>query len=248
MGQGPKKIKLYEALLDLGLAESEDKAKAMIMAGQVIVGDQRADKAGQMVLRDAPIRVKGKNLYVSRGGFKLAYAIEDFNLKEQVSDLIALDIGASTGGFTDCLLQHGARKVFALDVGTNQLAWSLRNDSRVTAIEKTDIRSVTEPIDPDISLVVADVSFNSLSRLLPAFFTACPNQGVQYLLLIKPQFELSSNKVPEGGVVVDDGHRLEAVEKVKESLLDLGISSFEVKDCRLPGKTGNREIFIYFKK
>lgn len=241
------KIKLYLRLLDLELAEDEQKAKSMIMAGQVIVDDQRVDKPGEFVSIDSVIRVKGQRQFVSRGGMKLQLALTDFGIEDFVRGSIALDVGASTGGFTDCLLQNGAHKVFALDVGTNQLSWKIRSDRRVVPLEKTDIRQVDGPIDPHINFVVADISFNSLTRLVPSILAAVPSQGVKFLLLVKPQFELSSALVPAGGVVLDDQSRSKAVDDVKASLKKIGPSTIRHKDCRLAGRMGNREVFIFFE-
>ncbi|SMF14317.1 23S rRNA (cytidine1920-2'-O)/16S rRNA (cytidine1409-2'-O)-methyltransferase [Pseudobacteriovorax antillogorgiicola] len=248
MGQKLQKVKLYEALVERGLAESHSQAKALIMAGKVVVDDQRADKAGQVVESSTQIRIKGQtDQFVSRGGWKLQGALADFSLLNQVPGMTALDVGASTGGFTDCLLQAGADKVYALDVGTNQLAWSLRQDPRVVSMEKTDIRRIESPIDEKISLVVADISFNSLRRLLPSMLKSCPNKGVTFLLLVKPQFELDAKDIPSGGVVNDDELRQQALLQVRHGLDKLGIHQVEAKDCRLAGRTGNREIFICFK-
>lgn len=245
MTRTAQKTKLFDALLERGLADSVSMAKALIMAGKVVVNEQRAEKAGQLVSPECSIRVKGADKYVSRGGQKLAYALEDFGLND-LNNISALDVGASTGGFTHCMLLAGAQKVYALDVGTNQLAWKLRQDPRVISMEKTDIRKVPGPIDPDISLVVADISFNSLRNLLPSLLQAAPAKGVKFLLLIKPQFELDSFLIPTGGVVVSDEHRQMAADRVTQALEELKIKDFEVKDCRLPGRTGNREIFVLF--
>ena len=246
MADKKRKLKLYKALTERGLVESEPKAKALIMAGKVVVNDQRADKAGPLVTDKCQIRVKRDEKFVSRGGLKLESALDDFGLREDCNDIIALDVGSSTGGFTDCLLQHGAKKVYALDVGSNQLAWSLRNDPRVESMEQTDIRKVDGLIDEQISMVVADISFNSLSFLLPHIMDAVPKAGVRFLLLVKPQFELDASQIPDGGVVADDAARQVALEKVISAVKEQGFDEVASKDCQLAGRTGNREIFIYF--
>ena len=239
-----KKIALSKLMCERGLSETTDEAKALIMAGKVVVNDQRAEKAGDLVKEDADVRIKGQAQYVSRGGLKLEGALEDFKLKELVKGATCLDVGASTGGFTDCLVQHGA-KVYALDVGTNQLAWSIRQNPSVESIEKTDIRKIPEVIDENISIVVADISFNSLSRLIDPILNAVPKTGVHFALLIKPQFELSSTEVGEGGIVESPELREKAVEKVIKAMKERGFETVEYKDCKLKGRYGNQEIFIY---
>ena len=244
----PKKIKklpLSKLMIERKLADTTDIAKALIMAGKVIVNDQRAVKAGDLVSEDAKVRLKGSSEFVSRGGDKLKGALEDFSLKNFVSGKVALDVGASTGGFTDCLIQFGADKVYALDVGTNQLAWSLRTNSKVESIEKTDIRKISEVIDDKIEIVVADISFNSLSRLLDPILNAVPKKGVHFLLLIKPQFELSSNEVGDGGIVESGSLRDKAVKKVIAAMKERGFEDVKYKDCKLKGRYGNQEIFLY---
>lgn len=243
-----KKIKLFEALVNRGLCESSERARSLVMAGQVLVNDQRIDKPGTLIPLSAEVRLKGRKRYVSRGGHKLEGALKDFSLSDTIQGLVGLDIGASTGGFTDCLLQHGASRVYALDVGTNQLDWSLRNDDRVISMEKTNIQDLKEPLSAEIQIVVADISFNSISRLLTHILGAVPGTGAKFLLLIKPQFELPSELVPEGGVVTNQEHRLLACQKVETQLLLQSCENIRFLDCHLPGKTGNREIFVYFTR
>ena len=245
MPKPAKKQALSKILCDKGLCKDSKEAQALIMAGKVVVNDQRASKAGELVSLDADIRIKGRAQYVSRGGFKLKGAIEDFSLIEHIKGATCLDVGASTGGFTDCLIQQGAAKVFALDVGTNQLAWSIRQDPRVVSIEKTDIRKIEGPIDPNISIVVADISFNSLTRLIDPILNAVPKKGVHFALLIKPQFELSSTEVGEGGIVESPELRKKAVTKVLAAMEERGLKNLKYKDCQLKGRYGNQEIFIY---
>ncbi len=245
MPKKAKKIPLIKLMIEQRLAESEELAKALVMAGKVVVNDQRAVKAGDMISQDARVRIKGSSSFVSRGGEKLQGALKDFCV--DVEGKIALDVGASTGGFTDCLIQNGAAKVYALDVGTNQLAWKLRNDSRVESIEKTDIRKIEKVIDEAIEIVVADISFNSLSRLIDPILGAVPKKGVSFLLLIKPQFELSSFEVGEGGIVESPAMREKAVKKVIAAMNERGFTDVQFEDCQLKGRYGNQEIFLYAK-
>jgi len=245
------KQRLDKCLVDSGLAHDIKHAQALLLSGVVLVNDQPRDKAGDLVGPDDKVRLKNakaqKGRFVSRGGEKLYGAILDFDIASSYEGAVALDIGASTGGFTDVLLKLGASKVYALDVGTNQLAWKLRNDPRVESMEKTDIRMIESPIDPAISQVVADVSFNSLTRLLPSILKAVPSQGVQFLLLVKPQFELPSALIPKGGVVTDVEHHKMALEIVTNAVASLGLKPCRVLASRLQGKEGNQEYFLLFE-
>ena len=238
-----KKIRLDQALVDRGLVSEIREARARILAGDVVVENQRVDKAGLTILSSAAIRLKDEGRFVSRGGDKLFAASEDFGLLEEFKGKIVLDVGASTGGFTDCCLQLGAIRAYAVDVGTNQLAWSLRQDPRVISHEKTDIRDFSPPEGLDIDWVVADVSFTSLTRLLDKIIEAAPR--AKLLLLVKPQFELPRDLIPAGGVVVDDNDRLEAVLLVENTLKAKGFVILNKKDARIEGRAGNREIFIH---
>lgn len=242
----PRKRRLDELLVEQGWASSREKAQALVMTGKVLVQEQRADQPAALVAPDAVIRVKGMNAYVSRGGLKLAGALADFDLKEWVRGKQCLDIGASTGGFTDCLLQHGAAKVIALDVGTNQLAWKLRTDPRVVAREQTDIRDLSADDMHDVNFVVADISFQSLARLLGPILSITRRSGMRYLLLVKPQFELPREHVPVGGVVLDTEMQQQAVARVLQVCADLGVEGATAKPCQVLGRSGNQEYFIYF--
>ncbi len=198
----PAKMRLDLLLVERGLAESRSKAQALIMAGKVHGTDRRLDKAGQELSIDARISVKGQDHpWVSRGGVKLAHGLEEFAMDP--TDLICLDVGASTGGFTDVLLQNGAAKVYAVDVGHGQLAWSLRNDERVVVLERTNARYLTEQEVPEaIDLIVCDASFIGLRTVLPAAM-ALAAPGASLIALIKPQFEVGPDRVGKGGVVRD---------------------------------------------
>ena len=215
------------------------------MAGDVVVDDQRIDKPSTMVYQDAVVRFKDEGNFVSRGGDKLFAAIEDLGLMDAFKEKVVLDVGASTGGFTDCCLQLGAAKVVAVDVGTNQLAWTLRNDPRVLSVEQTDIRTYEPPKDLSFDWVVADVSFNSLARLASAIVKLAPK--AQLLLLIKPQFELPRELVPAGGVVTNDDDRHAALAMAKSALEECGKKIETQIDARVAGRSGNREIFVLAK-
>jgi 23S rRNA (cytidine1920-2'-O)/16S rRNA (cytidine1409-2'-O)-methyltransferase len=236
------KSRLDEILVRRGFADAIATARAMIMSGDIIVDDQRIDKAGTMVDENATIRMRDEGRFVSRGGDKLLAAIEDFNLRNAFNGKLALDIGASTGGFTDCLLTLGVSNVTALDVGTAQLAWKLRQDPRVHSIEKTDVKNFTPDQNTRFDWVVADVSFTSLAKLIPEIHRIAADASL--LLLIKPQFELPRDMIPDGGVVTNDEHRQIAVENVKIACIRYGYSIEGVRDARVAGRQGNREVFI----
>jgi 23S rRNA (cytidine1920-2'-O)/16S rRNA (cytidine1409-2'-O)-methyltransferase len=230
----------------LGLAESRTKAQALIMAGQVLVDDVPVDKAGTRVREGADVRVRGvARRYVSRGGDKLAGALAD--LAVDPAGRICLDVGASTGGFTDCLLQQGAARVHAVDVGYGQLDAKLRADPRVVVLERTNARNLEASMIPDaIELVVADVAFISLRLVVPALAAVAPR--AEWLLLVKPQFEVGREQVGKGGVVRDDALRAAAVESVRGSAEALGWREIGRADSRVAGPKGNREIFLHLRR
>jgi 23S rRNA (cytidine1920-2'-O)/16S rRNA (cytidine1409-2'-O)-methyltransferase len=239
-------MRLDELLVARGLAADAAEARALIMAGQVVVAEQREDKPGTKVAVEAPLRVKDAGgRYVSRAGEKLVHALADLGLAERLKGAVVLDIGASTGGFTEVCLEAGARQVLALDVGTAQLAWSLRQDPRVVCIEQTDIRNFDRAAHPPVEFVVGDVSFNALARLAPAIRAAAPAPGVGFLLLVKPQFELPRSMVPSGGVVDDDEDRKEAVALVESAFSALGLGGARTAPSKVSGRAGNREVFLY---
>jgi len=243
----PKKVRIDLHLVDLGHAASRDRAQRLIRAGQVLVSDRVVDKPGTKIDPTDPIRLKGvDHPYVSRGGLKLQGALEDFGLDP--SGMRCLDVGASTGGFTDCLLQQGASHVLAVDVGTNQLAWKLRKHPQVTAREQTDIRSLTagdlDVLEGPPDLVVVDASFISLRLLLPPI-RALMGPHSKLLALVKPQFEVGREQVGKGGLVEDEGLRAEAVEGVSACAEKLGLEILGSRDSQLAGaRSGNREVFI----
>lgn len=239
---GKKSQRLDEMLVNLGFSESLANARATIMAGHVIVNDQRIDKPGSTIAQGAIIRIKGMERFVSRGGEKLWAAVMALNLKEEFKDKIILDVGASTGGFTDCALQLGAKTSFALDVGTAQLDWKLRSDPRVISIEKTDIKDFEAPADHVIDWVLADVSFTSLAKLIPYIRKAAPK--ARLLVLVKPQFELPREKVPDGGIITNEQDRAHALDVVLKALTSEGYTIERTIDAPVTGRQGNREIFV----
>src|SRR5512146_1764344 len=222
MSPKKEKLRLDRLLVDRGLAESREKAQAVITAGQVLVDGQRQDKAGMSVRADAEIRITGEALpYVSRGGLKLEAALREFRIS--VEGRTALDIGASTGGFTDCLLQHGCAKVYAVDVGYGQMAWKLRQDPRVVVIERTNIRELSPSLVPGpVDIAVIDVSFISLEKVIPSVLKFL-NKGSDIVALIKPQFEAGRDRVGKGGIVRDEETRTAVVEKVAQFVKGLGL-------------------------
>ncbi|MGD9008032.1 MAG: TlyA family RNA methyltransferase [Desulfobacteraceae bacterium] len=237
------KKRLDHLILEKGLAPSRQRGQALIMAGKVLVDGAIVDKPGTSVSIDADIKVKGEDpAYVSRGGLKLAGALEA--LKISVQDLVCLDIGASTGGFTDCLLQHGAAKVYAVDVGYGQLAWRLRQDDRVVVIERTNIRHMpADCIAEAADLATIDVSFISLRLVVPAVLKFL-KPGGQILALIKPQFEVGKGKVGKGGVVRDAALRESVINGLIEFFHQLGLACGPVVPSSILGPKGNQEYIL----
>jgi 23S rRNA (cytidine1920-2'-O)/16S rRNA (cytidine1409-2'-O)-methyltransferase len=237
------KIRADQLLVERGLAESRTRARSLILAGRVFRGEERVEKPGALLAADAALSVRGTPRYVSRGGDKLEGALDALSVN--VRHAVCLDIGASTGGFTDCLLQHGAAKVYAVDVGHGQLAASLRSDSRVVVMERTNARDLTpdlfaEPID----LVVVDASFIGLEKLLPAI-RGLLLPGARLLSLIKPQFEVGREEARKSrGVIKDPEVRKAAIERTVNGIGDLGFTVVGGADSRLPGPKGNLEYFV----
>ncbi len=270
MSDRPQKLRLDELLLARSLAETRSQAQRLIMAGQVWIGDQVADKAGQLVAGDAPLRVEQGLRYVSRGGLKLEAALDAFGVDP--ADRVCADIGASTGGFTDCLLQRGAAKVYAIDVGYGQLAWSLRQDPRVVSIERTNIRYLDALPEP-VSLATVDVSFIGLELVLPAVmrllapaasreapgvshqgtvdsgaasFVVRPSSSVSAVIaLIKPQFEVGKGQVGKGGVVRDGRLHRAAIEKVLGCACAAGLTPAGLIRSPITGPAGNVEFLAW---
>ncbi|NRA44228.1 MAG: TlyA family RNA methyltransferase [Oligoflexales bacterium] len=242
-----KKVRVDQLLVEKNLAEHLKEASALIMAGKVVVNDQRIDKTGQLVDAQCQIRIKGKKSYVSRGGDKLASAIRHFKLEKSFEGKTVLDIGASTGGFTDCALKHGAKQVTALDVGANQLDWSLRVNPQVNSLESTDIRSFDASTYPAFDWILADISFNGFARLAPHIVGAGSPQTL-FLLLVKPQFELPSSQVPKGGVITQKELREEALSQAISAFEQLGLKLIGSVDSGIKGRSGNQEIFILLQE
>jgi 23S rRNA (cytidine1920-2'-O)/16S rRNA (cytidine1409-2'-O)-methyltransferase len=237
------KQRLDKLMVERALAPSREKAQALIMACQVVVGDHTACKAGQLVPVDADIRIKGDLLpYVSRGGLKLRKALDEFNI--DVKGLVVIDVGASTGGFTDCLLQAGAARVIAVDVGYGQLAWKLQQDPRVVSMEKTNIRYLTsEHIGEVPDLTVIDASFISLAKVLPATLQLL-KPGGRIIALIKPQFEVGKGEVGKGGIVRDPAAHEKVIEAVRNTAVELGLTVAGLCESPITGADGNREFLI----
>ena len=234
-------------MVDRGLAPSREKAKALIMAGQVYVQNQKSDKPGTSYTEAVEIEVRGSGLaYVSRGGLKLEKAMRVFPIRLQ--DKTAMDIGASTGGFTDCMLQNGAKKVYAVDVGYGQLAWKLRTDPRVVCMERTNIRYVTpDDIGELTDFASIDVSFISLKKIMPATINLLSDKG-EVVALIKPQFEAGKEKVGKKGVVRDINVHNEVVKSIVDYLLSQGLNILALSYSPIKGPEGNIEYLVYFTK
>ncbi len=240
------KERLDKLLVARGLCASRERARAMIMAGAVLVEERVVDKAGTKVDVAAAVRVRGGDIpYVSRGGLKLAAALDAFAI--ELEGRVAIDVGASTGGFTDCLLQRGARKVYAVDVGYGQLAWKLRSDARVVNLERTNIRALlADALDETATLAVIDASFISLEKVLPPTLRLL-GRPADVVALIKPQFEVGRGNVGKGGVVRDPRLHHDVVEKIKAFALTLQCSVAGVEESPILGPKGNREFLIHLQ-
>lgn len=241
------KIRLDQYLVQHGLIQSRERAKAMIMSGVVFVNEQKVDKAGEMIKEDAKVEVRGHDIgYVSRGGLKLEKAMSHFDLT--LAGKVCMDVGASTGGFTDCMLQNGAVKVYSVDVGHGQLDWKLRNDERVTCMEKTNIRYVVpEDIAEPPAFVSIDVSFISLTKVLLPVRNLMTADG-EIVCLIKPQFEAGREKVGKKGVVRDPKVHEEVIHKVIDYAAEIGLESRNLEFSPIKGPEGNIEYLLQLKK
>jgi 23S rRNA (cytidine1920-2'-O)/16S rRNA (cytidine1409-2'-O)-methyltransferase len=238
------KIRLDKLLVDRGLTASRERAQAMILAGKVLVNEQKVEKAGASVDQDSALRLLGEDLrYVGRGGLKLEKALEHWQI--DLNGKVCLDIGASTGGFTDCMLQHGAARVIAVDTGYGQMDYRLREDPRVRLLEKTNARNLTpDEVGEAVDFIALDVSFISATQVLPAVIRA--GRGVrQIVVLVKPQFEVGRALVGKGGIVRDESAQLAAVAKVETALQELGCGCTEWIDSPILGMEGNREFLLY---
>lgn len=248
MAKGKKKRKMIRAdqlLVTRGLVSDIKEAQAIVMAGKAIIDDCRVDKAGEYVRQNASVRIKRRqeHQYVSRGGLKLSHALDHFKIAP--SNLACLDVGASTGGFTDCLLQHGAKFVYAVDVGYGQLDWKLRKDQRVKVLERTHARDLNrEHVPEDIDILVADVSFISLAKILSVsiqFLT----KNAQMILLVKPQFEAKKEDVEAGGIVKNPAIHKEVCDRIADTVAALGFEIQGVIESPILGPHGNVEFLLY---
>jgi 23S rRNA (cytidine1920-2'-O)/16S rRNA (cytidine1409-2'-O)-methyltransferase len=238
------KIRLDRYLFERGMVQSREQGQALILAGQVLVNGQKKDKAGTLVADDADIRILGEQMpYVSRGGLKLEAALREFSI--DVAGTTALDAGASTGGFTDCLLQHGAKKVYAVDVGYGQMAWKIRQDPRIVVIERTNVRDIDPALVPEkVDIIVIDVSFISLEKVIPSVLRFLKPEA-RIVALIKPQFEVGKGQVGKGGIVRDEAARSTAVEKVRTAFQSAGLNVQGIIPSPITGQDGNVEYLIY---
>jgi len=246
-----KKIRVDLALVERALAPSRERARALILAGRVLVSEQKVEKPGAAIREDAPIRMLGEEqAYVSRGGLKLKAALDHWQIA--VTGRACLDIGASTGGFTDCLMQHGAAQVTAVDTGFGQIAMKLRNDPRVRLVERTNARLLEPGVlavadSPDLTLLVMDVSFISATLVLPAVLAAAPGLA-EAVILVKPQFEAGRGNVGKGGIVRDpEAHQL-AIDRVADCVRGLGWQVVETIPSPITGMEGNREFLLYVRR
>lgn len=247
MKEQKKKERLDVLLVKRGLAPSREKAKAVIMTGNVFVKEQREDKAGSTFPEDVPIEIKGAPMkYVSRGGYKLEKAMDLWQVP--LTGQICMDVGSSTGGFTDCMLQNGASKVYAIDVGTNQLAWKLRQDARVVSMERTNIRYVTrEEVPEPVGFASIDVAFISLTKVLIPVWNLLADRG-RVVCLVKPQFEAGREKVGKKGVVRDQKVHREVVQHIMAFALAMGFQILDLSFSPIKGPEGNIEYLLYLEK
>jgi 23S rRNA (cytidine1920-2'-O)/16S rRNA (cytidine1409-2'-O)-methyltransferase len=251
MKETPSKLRLDKLLLERQLVPSRERAQALVLAGKVLVNGQKVEKSGTLIDAAAEIRLLGDDLkYVGRGGLKLEHALEHWNI--DVRDRVCLDIGASTGGFTDCILQHGAARVIAVDTGQGQIAFRLRQDPRVRLLEKTNARYLTrEQLGEQVAFIAIDVSFISAALVLPAVISAAfPEEmnsraGRELIVLVKPQFEVGRELVGKGGIVRDPSAQQQAVEKIRAAVQSLGANSIDVTESPILGAEGNREFLLY---
>jgi 23S rRNA (cytidine1920-2'-O)/16S rRNA (cytidine1409-2'-O)-methyltransferase len=251
MKESPSKLRLDKLLLDRKLVPSRERAQALVLAGKVLVNGQKVEKSGTLIDASSEIRLLGDDLkYVGRGGLKLERAIVHWKI--DVRDRACLDVGASTGGFTDCLLQHGAARVTAIDTGHGQIAFQLRQNPRVRLLEKTNARYLTrEQLSEEVDFIAMDVSFISATLILPAVISAAfpeaidKRSGRDLIVLVKPQFEVGRDLVGKGGIVRDVSAQQQSVEKIRVAVQALGSESIDVIDSPILGAEGNREFLLY---
>lgn len=241
-----KKERIDKLLVEYAIAESLAKAQALVMAGVVLANEQRVEKSSEEFAPDTRIRIKGQtSKYVGRGGLKLEKALEAFHICP--SEYVCLDVGASTGGFTDCLLQNGAKKVVAVDVGTNQLVWQLRTDARIEVRENVNARYLKpENFAEKFDLIVVDVSFISVTKILPALVSLLKTDG-KIITLIKPQFEVKKGEVEKGGIVYDDVKHQRVIKEVNQAAEEIGLHLLNVIDSPILGAEGNKEFLALYE-
>ncbi len=243
-----KKVRIDKLLVELEIAESIAKAQALVMSGIVLANEYRVEKSSEKFTIDTKIRLKGQSdklKYVGRGGLKLEKALSDFHICP--SQYICLDVGASTGGFTDCLLQHGAKKVFSVDAGTNQLVWKLRTDTRVEVRENVNARYLKpEDFIEKFDLIVVDVSFISVTKILPALISLLKDEG-KIITLIKPQFEVKKGEIETGGIVHDETKHQRVVNEVNQTAKVLGLQLSKIIDSPILGAEGNKEFLALYE-
>ena len=243
------KERIDKLLVERGLAESRTKAQALVMAGVVLVDEKRVSKPSESFKKESEIRIKGdgpESRYVGRGGLKLETALREFSIDP--AGQVCIDVGSSTGGFTDCLLQHGAKRVVAIDVGTNQLAWKLRNDPRVDVRENTNARSLSvAEFDSKFDLAVMDVSFISVTKILPALLPLLSENG-KTIVLIKPQFEVGKGEVGKGGIVREPEKHTQVVSEVNNFAVRLGLKVNGIIDSPILGAEGNKEFLALYER
>jgi 23S rRNA (cytidine1920-2'-O)/16S rRNA (cytidine1409-2'-O)-methyltransferase len=244
-----KRERIDKLLVEGGFAESRTKAQALVMAGIVLVNEQRVEKPSQEFAANVSIRIKGdsaESRFVGRGGLKLEKALQEFQI--DVTDFLCIDVGASTGGFTDCLLQHGAKRVFAVDVGHNQIDWKLRNHQRVEVREGVNARYLKPDDFPEkFDLAVMDVSFISVTKIIPAIVQLLKDSG-KIITLIKPQFEVGKGEVGKGGIVKDTEKHERVVSEVNQAAEGLGLTIVGIIDSPILGADGNKEFLAFYKK
>ena len=244
-----KKVRIDKILVEKGFVESRSKAQALVMAGVVLVNEKRVEKPSESFLPDENFRIKGdspESRFVGRGGLKIERALEIFEIDAE--DRVCLDVGSSTGGFTDCLLQKGARKVVAIDVGTNQLAWKIRSDSRVDVRENVNARFLKPDDFAELfDIIVMDVSFISVTKILPALVPLLAANG-KLIVLIKPQFEVGKGEVGKGGIVRDEEKQMRVVSEVTAFAEEIGLLLSGLIDSPILGAEGNREFLAFFSQ
>jgi 23S rRNA (cytidine1920-2'-O)/16S rRNA (cytidine1409-2'-O)-methyltransferase len=242
-----RKERLDKLLVEKGMVQSRERARALILAGRVVVGGRTMDKPGTQVEIEAPLQLRGENQpYVSRGGIKLAGALQAFGIDPK--GMVVMDVGASTGGFTDCILQKGAKKVYAVDVGYGQLAWKLQKDPRVINLDRRNIRYLKrEEIEEEIDWILIETSFISIEKFLPYLLHFMKKEGF-IIALIKPQFEVGKGEVGKGGVVRDVRMHQKVIERISQFSRGLGLTVLGVTESPILGPKGNKEFFIYLRK